>query len=268
MESAAPAHDQPTDPTFRFRLSLPVMLGILGLAFVVLVALGSWQVLRQREANAAESERNARIAAPPIEWRTDPPLGTDDVEFHRVVVTGRWDNAHTMILANVARYSTRGEEVVTPLIPDGGGPAILVNRGWVPLTQRDRVLAELAAEERATVEGLGRAAQRPEGASIMITGSTSGKTPDGSWAWFDIPSMAQELPYEVVPWRLLQGTRDPGDREPPRELPIRLWGTDVSTSPHTEYAVTWFSLAIALVVIAAVRVRAERRGASKDAPSP
>lgn len=235
------------------------MLGILGLAFVVLVALGSWQVFRQREANAAASERNARVTAPPIEWRSDPPLGTDDIEFYRLRVTGRWDNEHTMILANVVRYSTRGEEVVTPLIPDGGGPAILVNRGWVPLTERDRVLAELATEERATVEGLGRAAPRPEGASVMVVGSTSGKTPAGSWAWFDIASMAQELPYEVVPWRLVQGTRDPGDMEPPPGLPIRLWGTDVSTSPHTEYAVTWFSLAIALAVIAGLRLRADRR---------
>jgi surfeit locus 1 family protein len=259
MESAASAHDHPSEPTFRFRLSLPVLLGILGLAFVVLVALGSWQVLRQREANAAESERNARIAAPPIEWRTDPPLGTDDIEFRRLRVSGRWDNAHTMIIANVARYSTRGIEVVTPLLPDRGGPAILVNRGWIPLTQRDRVLAELASEERATVEGLGRAAPRPEGASIMIVGSTAGKTPDGSWAWFDIPSIARELPYEVVPWRLVQGTRDPGSTEPPPGLPIRFWGTEVSTSPHTEYAVTWFSLAIALAVIAGLRLRADRR---------
>jgi surfeit locus 1 family protein len=262
MESAAPAEQQSAGRGLGFRPSLPLTLAILGLAFLVLVSLGTWQVLRQREANADEAERTARVAAPPLEWRTSPPLGTEDIDFRRLVVTGRWDNEHTMILANVVRYSTRGEEVVTPLIPDGAGPAILVNRGWYPLTEGDRVLAELAAEERATVEGLGRAAPRPEGASVAIVGSTSGKTPEGSWAWFDIPSMARELPYEIVPWRLLQGTRDPGDREPPRELPIRYWGTDVSTSPHTEYAVTWYSLALALVVIAALRLRTERRGGS------
>lgn len=262
MESAAPVQEKRQGRSPGFRPSLPITLAVLGLAFLVLASLGTWQVLRQREANADAAERSARIAAPPLEWRTSPPLGTEDIEFRQLRVTGRWDNEHTMILANVARYSTRGEEVVTPLIPDGGGPAILVNRGWYPLIQRDRVLAELAAEGRATVEGLGREAPRPEGASVMVVGSTSGRTPDGAWAWFDIPSMAQELPYEVVPWRLLQGMQDPGDREPPRELPIRYWSTEVSTSPHTEYAITWYSLALALVVIAVLRLRAERRDSS------
>lgn len=200
------------------------------------------------------------MAAAPLEWRSDPPLEPAEVDFHRVRVSGRWDQARTMTLANVARYGTRGEEVVTPLLPDGGGPAILVNRGWYPLVERERVLADLGREERATVEGLGRTASRPEGASLVVTGTTAGKTPDGSWAWFDIPSMARELPYPVVEWRLIQGTRDPRDPQPPRELPVRYWGTEISSEPHMEYALTWFSLAAALAVIAVLRLRAERRG--------
>jgi surfeit locus 1 family protein len=146
---------------------------------------------------------------------------------------------------------------VTPLIPDAGGPAIFVNRGWYPLEERDRVLAQLAAESTATIEGLGRAAPKPEGASVAITGSTAGRTPEGAWAWFDIPSMSAELPYPVVPWQLVQGTRDTGDLRPP-PLPAQTWGTEVSTSPHLEYALTWYGLAAALIVIAIVRIRAER----------
>lgn len=239
-----------------------VTLLILVLAVAVLLALGTWQVMREREARAAESEREAHVAAAPLDWRSDPPMTAEEVDFHRISVPGRWDNEHTMILANVVRYDTRGEEVVTPLLPDDGGPAVLVNRGWYPLIQREAVLAQLAAEERATVVGLARTAPRPEGASVLVTGTTSGRTPDGGWAWFDIPTMSQELPYPVVSWRLLQGTRDPGDIRPPDELPIRLWGTEVSTEPHVEYAMTWYGLAAALVVIAALRIRAERRGSS------
>lgn len=262
MESAAPAQRQPNNRGLRFRPSLPVTLALLGLAVLVLLALGTWQVMRQRDANAATSERNASVAALPLEWRADPPLTTEEVDFHRLRVSGRWDNGRTMALANVVRYDTRGEEAVTPFLPDDGGPAILVNRGWYPIAERDRILTQLAGEERATVEGLARAALKPEGASLIVTGSASGRTPDGSWAWFDIPTMSQDLPYAVVPWRLVQGVRDPGDRQPPPTLPIQLWGTEVSDQPHTEYAITWFSLAAALVVIAGLRLRAERHGAS------
>lgn len=259
MESAV---TQPPGRRLRFRPSAAATFAILGLAVIVLLSLGTWQVFRQREADRATATREASVAAAPLEWRASPPLTTADVDFHRVTVTGRWDNTHTLTLANVVRYDTRGEEVVTPLIPDGGGPAVLVNRGWYPLTERDRVLADLATEERATVEGLGRAAPKPEGASLVVTGTTSGRTPGGSWAWLDIPTIAKDLPYEVVPWRLLQGTRDPGDVAPPQDLPIRLWGTEVGIEPHTEYAITWYSLAVALVVIAVLRIRADRRQAA------
>lgn len=257
------ASDRPVSAPrgFRFQPSLPVTLAVLALAFAVLMALGTWQLARQRQADAAERERSASVAAAPLEWRVEPPYEASEVDFHRVRVSGRWDNAHTMTLANVARYGTRGEEAVTPLLPDAGGPAILVNRGWYPLSERDRVLAALAREERATVEGLGRTAPKPEGASVIVTGTKAGKTPDGSWAWFDLASMARELPYPVLDWRLLQGVHDPGDRTPPAELPVRYWGTEVSSEPHMEYALTWFGLAAALVVIAAVRVRAGRRAA-------
>jgi surfeit locus 1 family protein len=241
-----------------------VTLAVLGLAFAVLVALGAWQLARQRQADQAERARDVSVAAPPLEWRADPPYTVSEVDFHRVRVSGRWDNDHTMILANVARYGTRGEEVVTPLLPDAGGPAILVNRGWYPLTEREQVLAGLAREEHETVEGLARTGSKPEGASVIVTGTTAGKTPDGSWAWFDIASMARELPYPVLDWRVLQGVRDPGDPAPPSELPVRYWGTEVSSEPHMEYALTWFGLAAALVVIAGMRVRSERRS-SKNA---
>lgn len=246
---------------FRFQPSLLVTLVVLGLAFAVLVALGTWQLARQRQANSAEHERDASVAAAPLDWRPTPPFGPSEVDFHRVRVSGRWDNEHTMTLANIARYGTRGEEAVTPLLPDDGGAAILVNRGWYPLSERDRVLAGLAREERATIEGLARTAPRPEGASVIVTGTKAGKTPDGSWAWFDIASMSRELPYPVLDWRLIEGTRDPGDRTPPAELPVRYWGIEVSAAPHMEYALTWFGLAAALVVIATVRVRAGRRAA-------
>ena len=262
MESAVSAQ-QPKSPGIRFRPSLFVTFFILALAVAVLLALGAWQLLRQRQADAAESVREARIATAPLAWRSDPPLTPEEVDFHRIQITGRWDNAHTMILSNAARYDIRGEEVVTPLLPDDGGPAVLVDRGWYPIPDRDHVLAALAAEDHVTVEGLGRTALKPEGASLIVTGTTSGRTPGGAWAWFDIPTMAQGLPYPVVPWRLTQGVRDPGDPSPPSsgQLPVQFWGTDVTTEPHMEYALTWFSLAAALV-IAGLRIRAERRGSA------
>jgi surfeit locus 1 family protein len=47
-------------------------------------------------------------------------------------VSGRYDLDHQLLLDNRMWQGHPGYEVLTPLLPDGGGRAVLVNRGWVP----------------------------------------------------------------------------------------------------------------------------------------
>lgn len=131
-----------------------------------------------------------------------------------------------------------------PLLPAGGGPAVLINRGWYPADEREAVLAVLAGEDGG-LAGLIRV-----GRGVRAT-----QVPDGSWTRFDVDSIAELLPYEVVPWRATAGERvEFLPRSAPPERPVTLFEGYRNTTPHMEYALTWFGLAVTMVVTAGVRV--------------
>ncbi len=222
----------------------PWLLGVLLVsAFAVLVVLGTWQFSRHREKQEIETTFDARTAADPLDIAATRSLTPEQLEFRRVRLAGRWDQAQTMIVTNRIRFGVRGEEAVTPLLVDGG-PAVLVNRGWYPLTRRDQVLADLAGEERGLVDGLAR---------YLPTGSAR-QTASGAWTRVHVASMAESLPYPVEPWSVVAGDRIEGNSlAPPDELPVTGWLTYENTIPHLGYALTWWGIAVALVVTSAVR---------------
>lgn len=242
------------------RLKTLATVGLIIGAFSVLCVLGTWQVIRLRAGDQHKEYRESRYAADPVPWRADAGLTATDLDYRRVTVRGTWDNAHTMLLANRARLDTLGKEAVTPLRPDDGGPAILVNRGWFPDADRAQVIADLAREERATIEGLARNVQLDPGR----------KTPNGDWTRLDPAEMGKQLPYPVVDWQLTQGRRQTieDERRRPDRLPVQLYSVEGKAIPHLDYALTWYGLAAALVVVSVVRWRQVRKKQAEQSAPP
>jgi surfeit locus 1 family protein len=233
-----------------FRAPMPVVVAAIALVTAGLIALGVWQLQRNDWKAQLVAERNARLEQAPADVAAlaDEPAAAAD--WRRVTATGTWDHEHTMTVTNRVRFGRRGEEVVTPLLLGGGRPALLVNRGWYPLDQRERVLAELAAEPGATVVGLARAAG--DGGAHTI--------PSGAWNRLDAPAMADALPYPALPWLMIQGRMVESFEAGDGALPVRQYLSFRNTTPHIQYALTWFGLATALVVVACFRfVIAPRR---------
>src|SRR5882672_9157473 len=128
---------------------LPTVAGVaLGLVTAaVCVRLGIWQIARLHEKEALNARLRAALAAAPGDLAAaDLALahGPDALRFGRWSARGRFDETHQFLLMGRARNGEPGVEVVTPLVPDGagaasaaggmgaGGPAVLVNRGWIP----------------------------------------------------------------------------------------------------------------------------------------
>ena len=235
--------------------STAVLLALAVTGAVVLSALGTWQFMRNGYKHDLVRELDARVAAAPLTAAEAASMSHDDIDYHRLAFVGEWDYERLQVIANRTRYGRRGEEVVVPLRPAGGGPAVLVNRGWYPVAEREAVLAILADEDEE-LDGLIRV-----GRSLRAT-----QGPDGSWTRFDVDSIAELLPYDVVPWRATAGElveRLP--RSAPPERPVTLYEGYANTTPHIEYALTWFGLAVAMLVTAGVRVW---RGGGESRPAP
>lgn len=228
------------------RLPMPVLLALLATACAALFGLGTWQLQRHQWKQDLVAARSASLAAPPFEAPEVLGLARAEVAWHRVHLAGTWDHQRSMVLANRVRYGLKGEELVTPLLLDAGGPAILVNRGWYPASERDRVRAALDAEPRAEIEGL----------AVDASGRTARRTPQGTWTGLAPESMAAAAGIPLQPWVVIQGVAVANDTRPPADgtLPVQRYSPFVNTTPHLQYALTWYGIGVVLVGVAVARL--------------
>ena len=237
------------------RLPPRVMIPALVFGFLFLAALGVWQLGRHDFKQDLEDRRDAAIAAAPLDAATAVALPPEELDYRRVRLDGRWDFEHTFTLGNRFRFSILGEELVVPLLLDGRA-AVLVNRGWYPTSERDRVVALLSAEAAGSIEGLAR----------DLSPVTATLTAAGTWTRFHPPSMAAGLSYPVQPWGVIEGRLiERALLAPPAALPVQGYLAFDDDVAHLEYAVTWFGLAITLVVTAYLRLW-RIRGDAEDTP--
>ena len=239
----------------RFRLPAPVLAVLLVTAVATLLGLGVWQLQRNASRDHLVAERNARLGGAPLPAAEAQRLPLAAVDYRLVGATGTWDLARAMVLANRARFATKGEEIVVPLLLAPGGPAVLVNRGWYVAGRRDAVFGELAGRPPAAeAQGLAR----------YVEGLSGRQTPAGTWTQISPTDMGATLPYPVLDWYVIEGqVLSGGGRSRPDALLAQGFYSYTSAVPHLEYALTWFGIAAALVAIAFTRLvvapRRERR---------
>ncbi len=222
---------------FSWGLTLAV-LPVLG----VLVALGTWQVERMQWKRALLAERAQRLSAPPLNLPSVFPI-PGALEFRRVQAQGRFLHERELYLGNRMRNGQPGYHVVTPLLR-GDGSAVLVDRGWVPL---DRKLPQSRAEGQldgqVVVQGIARLPAQPG----LFT--PKNQVEGNFWFTIDLQEMARAAGLASV----LPVYIEAGPQQNPGGLPIG--GQTDATLPdnHLVYALTWYALAIALVVVYVLR---------------
>lgn len=209
------------------------------LAFATLIALGVWQLERREEKHALLDQIATRSAAPPEEIET--LLATGDYAAYRpALARGAFDHAHEVFVfapRSDTGPTVQGYKVLTPfhLVT---GKTLLVDRGWVPAELKapaKRARAQIAGE--VELEGRLRPSSKP---GYFVP------DPDMKQRVFyarDTASIAKALGLTLSTTLLLEAkTRTDGGPEPLSSA------IDIPDN-HLAYAITWFSLAIVLVVI-------------------
>lgn len=208
-------------------------------ALIALVVLGLWQVQRLHwKADLIEKLQTRSTSA-----AVAPPGPSDDLakfEFQRVAVTGRFRHDRELYLVGRSLRGSPGFHVMTPLERTDGAPAVMVNRGWVPFDKQDPAKrAEGQVAGPVTIEGIVRL-QRPPG---WFTPDDDPKK--NNWFTVNSEKMAQETGVPLAGGFYV--VADMSDT--PGNFPVgRQWRLDIRNN-HLEYAITWFALAAALLVI-------------------
>ncbi len=214
-------------------------------AFVVLVGLGTWQVQRLLWKGDLITYREAQLAAPAIPLGDDLSAIGDDFAFRRVTVSGAFLHDNEIYLA-ASHDRTIGFQVITPL-RRADGSVVLIDRGFVPSAARPAWLrGEGQVTGVVTIEGLVRVSPR--------RGSfTPDNDPDKNyWFWFDFAAMAAFAGVEAPLFVVEAGpAENPGGLPIGRELRVEL------RNEHLSYAITWYCLALAMVVIYGLSQRVE-----------
>jgi surfeit locus 1 family protein len=215
----------------------PGLMTLIMLA--VLLGLGTWQVQRLHWKRGVLAQIERAEAAPPV------PLSGEPDPYTKVEVTGHLrDDLSATYGADVR--DTRagpvlGTQLIEPLERANGHP-LLVDRGWIP----DKLPHTAAPSEgEVTLQGYVHPGDKPGLFSATDSPATR------QFYTLDPSVIGQALGLSrVAPFVLIaMGPAPPaGYPDPARHLPR-------PPNNHLSYAITWYGLAVALVVIFVVWAR-------------
>lgn len=220
----------------RFQFSAETTV-LVTLAAVLCYSMGYWQWTRFEEKNAYFAileQQNERGPSP-----LDSTLTDFSSLYHgQVTVTGSFDYEREMVLMNRSYRDEPGVKVITPLRLQGDAGVVLVDRGFLPFGWYMEESRQ--AEYRPVGEQQFTARLRPaQDKSFFLTPETADPVPGewkARWLRIEVPKMAKQLPYAVMPIYLEQETALSG-----LEYPLPITHKVLPASRHLNYTLQWFS---------------------------
>ncbi|MDX1802547.1 MAG: SURF1 family protein [Alcanivorax sp.] len=232
----------------------PLTLVILGLLALILfsgfIALGVWQVERRAWKLDLIDRVNHRvhaaaIAAPhPARW---PAVNREDSEYQHVTLTGTFLNDKETLVQATTELG-RGYWVMTPLRRDDGS-LVMINRGFVSPAHKDPAKrGQPAPSGVVTVTGLLRLSE-PGGGVLRDNVPAQDR-----WYSRDVQAMARARGLATVAPYFVDAQADTAGRWPVGGLTVIRFHNS-----HLVYAITWFGLALMVLIASVYVVRDERR---------
>lgn len=224
---------------------LPSILTMLLLP--LLISLGIWQLHRADFKRELQARYQQRQSATPLKLQQLDKVklqttGLQQIAYHPIEITGRFDHDHTILLDNKIHQHQVGYHVITPFLPTHGGSAVLINRGFIP---REKSLAQLPTipREEKTLRLKGIIYLPPD--KPFMLGKNIAQA-QATWPLLvqqiDIAMLSSQLHYSLYPFVVLL------DKDQAFGF-VRHW-EPVQTNPamHLGYAFQWFALAVTLII--------------------
>ncbi len=215
-----------------------VFLAVALVAAAGFVRLGFWQLSRLGERQEANRSLAGRLESPPASF-AEIVADTTGARYRRTSVRGTWDYGNQLVLTARSRQGSPGVHVLTPLRPADGGPAVLVNRGWIYAADGMTADLEVWAEgDTAHVTGF-------VDTFTHLPGPVSTPSVVRAVRRLTADSIAARFPYPIAPVIVVQ--QDTAAAEG-RSHPVRVELPSLSEGSHRSYALQWFAFALITVI--------------------
>lgn len=213
------------------------------LVFPFLLGLGYWQMDRAAAKQDLVEQRAESEVTAPLTIGRDTRLSDAD-RYRPAVVRGRYNGEQQWLLDNRVYRGQPGYHVFTPFILEGESqPSLLINRGWVAVGETREFLPRLPVPEQAVT--LSGRLDSPASVGLVV-----GEVPLQSIAdrvlvqALDIQALAAARQMDLKRYALVIDDGQVGGLQYDWS-PIPEMGPE----KHLGYAVQWFGLAVALLII-------------------
>jgi surfeit locus 1 family protein len=217
----------------------PIPTFITAVSLIVLITLGSWQMSRLQWKQSVIKEMNERSS---LEAMNLPTVidNFDELKYRRVKLRGEFlhEKEVHLFVGAMSERGRPGYDILTPFKKEDG-TYVLVDRGWVDSDNK-------AAEKRP--ETLLKGVVEIEG--MVHKAETKGRfTPDNDvaknlWFWIDIEAIKSYAGVDLKNLYIRALKKESDNTYPiagDKIIKIR--------NDHLQYAITWYSFAIILLVI-------------------
>ena len=192
----------------------------------VFIALGTWQIIRLNWKNNLILEIENSLKNPPVELTQ-----SNKVNYLKIKTSGSVDFEKQIYLYNLNDSGTPGFEVLNPISIDGEN--YLLNRGWIPFEKKDT--PEINIIDQTNIIG-----------TIKIQGRKNIFKPDNDlnknyWCSLNREDILKFTGKKFSKYIIYLD----GNYQLPRPKII----TANISNNHKKYAITWFSLAISILLL-------------------
>lgn len=199
--------------------------------------LGQWQLERQQQK---EQLLELYENAPQLEYAQVDRL---NLPFARVQLTGRYDRNWQLLLDNKVFNGRAGVHALTLFHPKFGKP-VLVNRGWLPMGPDRRILPHVPTPaDHTQISGI-LVNPSEDGVRIGEPEKLDGLAMPALVTYLSMREVSSALEGNVSQQLLQLDAKDTSgfqdrDWKPTVMMPVQ----------HGAYALQWFSLSLAIVII-------------------
>ena len=192
----------------------------------VFIALGTWQIIRLNWKNNLILEIENSLKNPPVQLSQ-----SNQQNYLKIKTSGRVDFEKQIYLYNLNDSGTPGFEVLNPILIDGEN--YLLNRGWIPFEKKDA--PEINILDQNNIEGI----LKTQGRKNIFKPDNDIK--ENYWFSLNREDISKFTGKEFSKYIIYLD----GNYQFPRPKKI----TANISNNHKKYAMTWFSLAISILLL-------------------
>ncbi len=201
------------------------------IAIIILVSLGTWQLERLRWKTNILSSMKLSLSMPPIKISSEIIENINKYSYRRIALTGNYLNDNYLTIYSKVLNKKVGKHLVVPFKTQYG--TILVNRGFIP---KDFNIINENKSGLVKINGIVKFQQK------INYFTPKNNIYKNEWYYININDVSDYLSAPLLNFYIVE------ENNIEEKYPVGSQYNINIPNDHLQYAITWFSLALALSI--------------------